>query len=167
MKDSGGLGSDTANAFLDAEINSQAERGVVVLPTAFVNTAAIRGALTVKNVFDAVCAGYSEGTVPEICTQCASCGDPYGCIKAGGKCSGPGGGGGSAGVSTHTFASSMFFVVAIFTGLGFWHYKKTREEMREQVRGILAEYMPLEGDDGDIGSPMDFARRGADTSLIS
>jgi hypothetical protein len=38
--------------------------------------------------------------------------------------------------------------------------------MREQVRGILAEYMPLEDQD-DGTSPMDFARRGGSASLIS
>ena len=41
--------------------------------------------------------------------------------------------------------------------------------MREQVRGILAEYMPLEdsGDGAMNGSPMDFARGGGSTGLIS
>jgi hypothetical protein len=62
----------------------------------------------------------------------------------------------------------MLFVVALFSGLGVWHYKKTREDMRDQVRGILAEYMPLEDqDDGAVASPMDFARRGGSNSLLS
>ena len=60
MKDSGGLESDAANAFLDLELSAQNARGVVVLPTAFVNTAAIRGALTVSNVFSAICAGFAR-----------------------------------------------------------------------------------------------------------
>lgn len=166
MNDSGGLTKDAANAFLDLEIATQTERGVVVLPTAFVNTAAIRGALTVTNIFTAICAGFSDGTKPLICQQCDKCTDPESCVKAGGECK-SNGGSQKNGVSTHTFAMSMFLVIFMFSALAAWHYKKTREDMRDQVRGILAEYMPLEGDDGEVGSPMDFARRGGSTSLIS
>jgi hypothetical protein len=164
MKDSGGLESDAPNAFLDLEITAQNARGVVVLPTAFVNTAAIRGALTVSNVFTAICAGYAAGTVPEICQKCVQCPDQAGCVASKGNCSAKGMNGG--GVSTHTFTMSMLFVIVLFSGLGAWHYKKTREDMRDQVRGILAEYMPLE-DQEAAGSPMDFARRGGSASLIS
>jgi hypothetical protein len=168
MKDSGGLTADSPNAFLDLEIGAQIERGVVVLPTAFVNTAAIRGALTTSNVFSAICAGFMEGTVPEICQKCARCDKPEECVATGGSCAMAGGGSNGGGVSTHTFAGSMLFVVALFAGLGVWHYKKTREDMRDQVRGILAEYMPLEDQDGADGSgPMDFARRGGTASLLS
>jgi len=64
----------------------------------------------------------------------------------------------------------MLFVIAVFGGLGAWHYKKTREDMREQVRGILAEYMPLEDQETqgmmNQGSPMNFAMGGQKTSLI-
>jgi len=31
---------------------------------------------------------------------------------------------------------------------GFMYWKKSQREMRDQVRGILAEYMPL--DDGNV-----------------
>jgi len=165
MKDSGGLTLDVANTFLDAEISLQTERGVVVLPTAFVNTAAIRGALTVNNVFDAICAGFAVGTTPKICQKCSNCGDPGACAIAGGVCKHQSGS--SSGVSTHTFVTSMFMVVAIFAGLGVWHYKRTREDMRDQVRGILAEYMPLEDQEENGSSPMDFARQGGSASLIS
>jgi len=173
MQDSGGLEKDTANAFLDIEIGSQAQRGVVVVPTAFVNTAAIRGALTVGNVFSAICAGYVQGTVPQICTMCSQCSDAVGCVKNKGKCSAHHGDSSSkGGVSTHTFFTTMLFIIGVFGGLGAWHYKKTREDMREQVRGILAEYMPLEDQDhqdsgGMMGSsPMNFAMQGGKTSLI-
>lgn len=172
MTDSGGLEKDTANAFLDIEINSQAQRGVVVVPTAFVNTAAIRGSLTVSNVFAAICSGFVQGTVPTICNQCSQCADPVDCIKSKGKCSSYRNAGDSKGsVSTHTFFSSMLFVIAVFGGLGAWHYKKTKEDMRDQVRGILAEYMPLEDQDGNhhggMGSPMNFAMQGGTTGLMS
>ena len=57
-------------------------------------------------------------------------------------------------------------MIALFSGVGYWHYNKTREDMREQVRGILAEYMPLEDQD-ESGDAMAFARGGGTTSLIS
>lgn len=172
MEDSGGLVGNKNNNKLDLEIASQAARGVVMLPTAFVNTIALRGRLTSNNVFAAVCAGYSEGTKPVICSVCGSCPEAAACVENG-FCSGSGQTlpYQAEGVSTHTFASSMFFVIALFAGLGVWHYKRTREEMREQVRGILAEYMPLEDNEGGEGStmtnPLDFARGGTSTNLIS
>lgn len=168
MRDSGGVEKDQPNALLEAEIDVQTKRGVVVLPTAFVNTAAIRGALTVGNVFTAICAGFKAGTAPTICDQCASCGDPADCVRSKGVCKK----GGrrsheSGGVSTSTFVLSLIFVMGIFGGVGAWYYKKTREDMRDQVRGILADYMPLEDQDAGGGSPMDFARKGGNVSLIN
>ena len=168
MLDSGGLEKDAPNSFLDLEMAAQARRGVVVLPTAFVNTVALRGALTSNMVFAAICAGYLDGTEPKVCQQCSKCSDEIGCVQAGGKCAG-GSGGGSGSVSAHTFFTTLFAICCAFGGIGFLHWKKTRDDMREQVRGILAEYMPLE-DSGDgvmNGSPMDFAHGGGSTGLIS
>jgi len=178
MSDSGGLENDVSNAFLDKEIARQAERGVVVLPTAFVNTAALRGQLSTANVFSAICAGYAEGTRPDICDQCSLCSDISACAKTG-RCSSspvPSSKSSSSststsssdGVSTHSFAFSLLFVIAVFSAAGVWHYNKTRQDMRDQVRGILSEYMPLDDQDAAPGaSPMDFARQGGSQSLIS
>ena len=59
-------------------------------------------------------------------------------------------------------------MAAAFAGAGYWHYNKTRDNMREQVRGILAEYMPLEDqDEAAGGNPMEFAMRGGNTPLFS
>lgn len=169
MLDSGGLDADTMNSKLDAEIQSQTQRGVVVIPTAFVNTAAIRGALSPSNVFSAICAGFEEGTKPDICAKCGKCSDAVTCVEKG-YCTASGAAAvPSGGVSKHTFALTLVFITALFGGLAAWHYKKTKEDMRDQVRGILAEYMPLEDQDGagGGGSPLDFARGGNAASLIS
>jgi hypothetical protein len=173
IQDSGGLEKDSINAFLDKEISAQVQRGVVVIPTVFVNTAALRGALTPSNVFAAICSGFSEGTAPDVCKKCGKCHDAPTCVDKG-YCSAEAGGAGGPqdSVSTRTFGFSMFVVIGAFVGLGAWHYKRTREDMRDQVRGILAEYMPLDdggdgGGGGHPGNPMDFARGGASTSLIS
>lgn len=161
IRDSGGLEKDATNTFLDLEMEAQVNRGVVILPTAFVNTVALRGSLSTDTVFTAICNGYLEGTEPSICKACDGCNDFDGCI-AKKKCHGKGGG-----VSMNTFMSSLLVVALIIGAAAFWHYRKTREDMRAQVRGILAEYMPLEGDDGHVGSPMDFARKGGTESLMT
>merc|ERR1712124_199433 len=168
MSDSGGLTNDKPNVFLDLEISAQSERGVVVLPTAFVNTAAIRGQLSSTSVFNAVCAGYSEGTRPAICDKCSGCSDAITCVSKG-RCPGGSSGGSSGQVSSNTFGFTIFFMAAAFAGVGYWHYNKTREDMREQVRGILAEYMPLEDQDGGDGggNPMEFAMKGGTTPLFT
>ena len=172
MTDSGGTDEDKSNSYFEAELSSQKSRGVVVIPTAFVNSAAIRGALTVTNVFQAICSGFSSGTEPAICNKCSGCPDTTGCVKKG-RCSKHSGGGSSEGVSTGFFMFSMLAVVGAFGSIGVWHYNKTRNDMRDQVRGILAEYMPLEDQDGGGGmmngmmkSPMDFTQGGQTTSLI-
>jgi len=169
MSDSGGLEKDGANAFLDIEISAQSERGVVVLPTAFVNTAAMRGQLSVSSVFSAICSGYSEGTTPAICDGCSTCPDVVTCVTKGKCVGGPNGAGSSGQVSTHMYGFTIFFMAAAFAGVGYWHYNKTRDDMREQVRGILADYMPLEDQEGssDGGNPMEFAMRGGNTPLFS
>lgn len=170
MSDSGGLTNDKPNVFLDLEISAQSERGVVVLPTAFVNTAAIRGQLSSASVFTAICAGYSEGTRPAICDKCSGCSDAVTCVSKGGRCPAGGNSGTASGqVSSNTFGFTIFFMAAAFAGVGYWHYNKTREDMREQVRGILAEYMPLEDQDGGDGggNPMEFAMKGGTTPLFT
>jgi hypothetical protein len=92
MIDSGGTDSDTPNAKLDMEISLQAQRGVVIMPTAFVNNAVIRGALSVGNMFRAICSGYSEGSLPEVCQKCSGCQDVSKCAEKG-YCAANGGGG--------------------------------------------------------------------------
>ena len=42
-------------------------------------------------------------------------------------------------------------VVMLLAGLAYW--KRTQRQMRDQVRGILAEYMPME-DLGEALNPM-------------
>lgn len=166
MRDSGGLEKDAPNAFLDTELDAQSQRGVVILPTAFVNTAALRGALTVANVFSAICAGYLTGTEPEVCTKCDTCPDKAVCAMNG-ECNLDNISGGKK-VSFHAYVLSLIAVVGVLGGLGVLYYRRSQEEMREQVRGILAEYMPLEdqeADGSDVNPAMDFARKHGNTQI--
>ena len=161
MENSGGLEKDATNSFLETELTAQSDLGVVIMPTTFVNGVAIRGSMTVSNVFQAICAGYEQGTKPHICDTCSQCGDPVKCVKHGHCTSAMGGatfaiseGTTNGSVSRSGFYGWMFMVVGCFSAIGVWHYKKTKEDMREQVRGILAEYMPLEDQEsGAVGGP--------------
>lgn len=166
MNDSGGLKSNVPNTLLDREIDAANRRGVVVLPTIFVNSAPLRGSLTTNTVFNAICAGFSENTEPGICGTCRGCGDVGECVSSG-QCKTFVGPSQSGGVSKRTFGITILFMTMAFGTVGYIHWKKTRDDMRDQVRGILAEYMPLEGGDDEDHSPMDFARRGMGASLIT
>lgn len=144
MKDSGGLEGDVPNSKLELEVKAEAERGIVVIPTASVNQAAIRGTLTVQTVFDAVCAGFANP--PKICTQCQNCADPEYCVLHKGTCPA---GAAAGGVSRTTVLGSTLFLSGVFASLYLWQQRRNQMEVRDQVRGILAEYMPLE----DKGEP--------------
>jgi hypothetical protein len=152
MQDSGGTDLDNQNEKLDSELMSQEQRGVVIIPTAFVNGAAIRGSVMGGRVLTAICSSYSEGTTPAICSQCVSCPDPVVC-ESNGRCTNSSSSSNRStsssdiGVSMHTFASSMLLVIAGFAGSVMWQYKKTREDMRNEFREILAGYMLLEDND--------------------
>jgi len=146
MKDSGGLATDRPNKLLEEAVKSQTDRGIVLVPTVLVNSAALRGALTVGNVFNAICAGYATDTKPKACQQCEHCNDPHECIKGNGVCM-ANGTTSKGSVSMPMFITSSLSMIGIFVFLGIWYYKRTRRELRDEVRGLLAEYMPLE--DGD------------------
>jgi hypothetical protein len=174
MHDSGGIKQDAPNNKLDMEIVAQNDRGVVVLPTAYVNSVAIRGALTPSNVFTAICAGFVEGSKPPVCHFCSSCSDAATCVQRG-YCAtnlpshiihGITHRDAEGEVSINFFSTTLMFCFALFIGLGAWHYNKTRIEMREHVRGILAEYMPLDDGPGDLLDPMDFAQGASMTPLV-
>lgn len=167
MEDSGGLSENTPNSLLDREIDAAMRKGVVVLPTMFINSAPMRGALSTETVFGAVCAGFQSGSEPSICNTCSGCSDVTECVKKGVCKSNPSSSTSSGTVSKKTFGTTLLFMCALFGAAGYWHWRKTREEMRDQVRGILAEYMPLEGGDNENHNPMDFARSGGSASLIS
>eukprot|EP00978_Attheya_sp_CCMP212_P021224 scaffold61816_cov54-Attheya_sp.AAC.1 len=141
MNDSGGLEDDSANAILEEQLAAKDATGVVILPAAYVNGAGIRGALTFSTIFKAICAGYLSGTAPSVCTACANCQDEMSCVNAGICATDQKGA-----VSTRTFASSMMILIFLFLCVGFIQWKRAQLQVREQVKGILAEYMPLDED---------------------
>jgi len=141
MVDSGGLEGDVPNQVLDTQLGEREAIGVVIVPSMYVNTAAIRGELEFATVFKAVCAGYEKGTEPGVCKKCANCNDEYHCVTKG-KCTS--GGTGTGGVSFPVFSATLAILVAIFLVFAACQYRRQQLAMRNEVRGIMAEYMPID-----------------------
>jgi PA domain len=152
ISDSGGLDGDGENTILEAQLNEKEASGVVILPATYVNNAAIRGALEFATIFKAICAGYSKGSAPNVCEKCANCGiDEYQCVVDG-RCPD-----GSGSVSVPVFTTSLAAIVFCFGCIGLIQWQRTQRQMREQVRGIMAEYMPLDENNKveSAGIPLD------------
>ena len=148
MSDSGGLKGDVNNTMLEAELVNRANSGVVIVPSLFINQAPIRGEMAYVTAFRAICAGYASGYEPEICIQCMHCPDAEGCVKKG-HCGVGMAAEGS--VSNSTFAGTMVGLTLFFCTVGYVMYRRQQRYMRDEVRGIMAQYMPIDeqNKDGD------------------
>eukprot|EP00752_Nemacystus_decipiens_P010339 g9211.t1 len=145
MADSGGTDANVVNTVLENELTEKGKNSIVIVPTVFVNNVAERGGISTPAVLSTICAGYADGTEPEVC-RCR--GQPSAeMIDACMNNRSPGGGGGGMSVSGTLFL--LVAVVGAMTAGGYVHYQRTQTQMRDQVRGILAEYMPLDGTDID------------------
>mmetsp|Transcript_30585 Transcript_30585/g.56642 ORF Transcript_30585/g.56642 Transcript_30585/m.56642 type:complete len:799 (-) Transcript_30585:161-2557(-) len=83
MLDSGGLDSDEPNAMLDGAIRSAEQRGVITIPSIFVNGIRLQGALSTGQVLRAICSVFGpDSTIPNVCLVCATCPGEY-CVKYG------------------------------------------------------------------------------------
>jgi len=153
MADSGGIEGDVENTVLEEELAAREASGVVIMPSLFVNQATIRGALAASEVFEAICAGFVAGSEPDACTNCNKCGDVQTCVEIG-HCPGIGP---ANSVSMPTFYGALACVVGIFSCLGMIQWQRSQRQMRAQVRGIMAEYMPLDENNKveSVGIPED------------
>ena len=158
MLDSGGLEDDAVNTVLEAQLGQREAAGVVIIPSMYIDSSPIRGALEFSTVFKAVCAGFDSGTQPEVCKKCANCLDELGCVTQG-KCTAGGISGIQNGVSPTIFGSTLGVLVLVFCCIGLIQYQRTQRQMREQVRGIMAEYMPLDKQQamGDVDTSIGIA----------
>jgi len=153
MKESGGLTEDQPNILLDNEIAAKSTMGVVILPAVFVNSAALRGALEFSTVFDAVCAGFLKGTEPDTCLKCLPCPEDQECVSTG-ICpsqltSDP------SSVSKTAFGGSLLFICIIFLITGVIVFSYQQRQMKVQVRGLVAQYMPLDEETDHAESAVD------------
>jgi hypothetical protein len=140
MTDSGGVDGDVPNTLLEAELSARESSGVVILPSFYVNQAPLRGALTVFEVFEAICSGYAAGSEPDVCKKCVKCDDMDSCVEQG-HCQGAGS---MDAVSVPVFLGTLMAVTICFGCLGLIQWQRSQRQMRAQVRGILAEYMPID-----------------------
>jgi len=142
MSDSGGLDDDRANLLMETQLFAKDKSGVVILPAMYVNRVSIRGSLELEVVFKAICSGYASGTTPTVCTTCATCADQKECITNG-FC-------GSKklqqSVSTTNMFIAMFCLSVVFCLISLIQHLRYQSQMKSQVKGIIAEYMPLESD---------------------
>jgi len=119
-----------------------------------VNKAPLRGAPSVTEVFDAICAGYAAGSEPEACKKCNTCDNVVKCVTAG-HC--PGSVDSFDTVSFPVFMGTLAGIVLCFGCLGIVQWQRSQRQMRSQVRGIMAEYMPIDKDTmvESVGLPTD------------
>lgn len=141
MAASGGLEDDVDNQLLEKQLLSKDKSGVVILPAMYVNRVSIRGSLEFPTVFKAICAGYSTGTTPAVCTACSTCNDQTQCLATG-ACDA----GGPTGVSPVNMGAAMVGLATLFCALSYVQHRRYQSQMQAQVKGIIAEYMPLESD---------------------
>ena len=158
---SGGL-DDGPNAVLDHEVAALEEKNIVYVPECIVNEAVLWGGLSPLNVLSTMCHGYARDALPKAC-DCVEAAALVG-SDAYSKCLADS----VAPYVTPTVTRTKtveedglpwyavfllvvaIVVVMLLAGLAYW--KHTQQQMRDQVRGILAEYMPLE-DLGGAAAP--------------
>jgi hypothetical protein len=114
---------------------------VIILPSFFVNQAALCCyALTTGEDFDAIWSSCRSGSKLEICKMCNTCNDVLACISIG-HCPGSGP---PTFIVMPVFALALPSVIFFFSCIGLIQWQQTQRQMRSQVRGILAEYMPID-----------------------
>lgn len=139
-----GIDVDEINPLLEEELKEQTALQLLRLPALYVDGVHARGRVDPTSILGMICAGYGVHDPPEVCS-CAgqSSSGLLDCVKVGGLANAAAisGGGG------YSF-TSLVVVLAAFVGIvaagGFVYWRRTQRQMRDQVRSILAEYMPLE-----------------------
>uniref|UniRef100_A0A6U3D9H4 Vacuolar sorting receptor thioredoxin-like domain-containing protein n=1 Tax=Entomoneis paludosa TaxID=265537 RepID=A0A6U3D9H4_9STRA len=164
MEQSGGVTEDQPNTLLDKELQDQENSGIVLVPSLLVNQAVIRGFLNFETTFKAICAGFAAGSEPAICQMCANCPNERVCVQKGGHCGGNGGGmmgmgllggdGSNGSVSSTFFLTSMVMILLAFSLVGYVQYRRQETYMRDQIRGVVAEYMPVETQNAHVSTSL-------------
>mmetsp|Transcript_21507 Transcript_21507/g.46625 ORF Transcript_21507/g.46625 Transcript_21507/m.46625 type:complete len:550 (+) Transcript_21507:166-1815(+) len=165
MTNAGGAGEfvNSTNVLLDKEISDQEALGVVLIPSLLVNSAVVRGSLSFSTVLKAVCSGFAAGSEPDICKECANCQDEEKCVTTNGYCPAKHTdeslfGIGANGVSIQTFAVVLVGMLLVFAVAIAIQHIRQQNQMREQIRGIVQEYMPVteaQGQDTSLALPQD------------
>lgn len=140
-----GVNVDAVNPMLEEELKEQTALQLLRLPALYVDGVHMRGRVDPTSILGMVCAGYGTHDPPEVCT-CASQAavNTVDCIKAGSVSAAAIAAGSGGGFSFASVVVIMMFVTGFVMSAGFVYWRRTQRQMRDQVRSILAEYMPLE-----------------------
>merc|ERR1711871_11626 len=158
IKDAESAGDGT-NALLEAEKNFRSRLNIMADPTVIVNNVIERGVVNVEAVSGTICAGFLSGTEPALCDcidehygspnvmtlcKCAPnavndvfCPYDNSCAASVKDCP-------SGQSSLGWWVAGIVIVAASAAGVaGFVYWRRAKQQMRNEVRNILAEYMPL------------------------
>lgn len=143
---SGGLQGNVNNTYFERQKELITQAGVFLLPSLYINGAPVRGELSLPTALKAICAGFASGFEPSICTKCESCANIEACVKQ--KSCNAAAGGGGGGVPLPVFAVSFLLLVVVFLVALYITQKRQERLMKQQIRGVLARYMPLDERNG-------------------
>uniref|UniRef100_A0A6U4KRF6 Uncharacterized protein n=2 Tax=Phaeomonas parva TaxID=124430 RepID=A0A6U4KRF6_9STRA len=150
------------NSILKSAIEDKVNKGIVIMPSLFVNNIFEKGAMNAPVVFDAICAGYEQGTEPAAC-ECAGIASSSrwetcieNCVEDEDKCGTTPEPENSAtvkddGLGAGAITLIVLSVLFVAAGAGYGYFKYSQDRVRNEVRDILAEYMPLEGEGASFG----------------
>lgn len=162
---------DGSNALLELEIKSRTDKGILVLPTAVVNNVVQRGSITPTTVLTTICSGFLASTEPELCrcveshtlqdaAACAEAQESAECSNEEVYCEGlktcaatlqeceaiaeARAAAGSPALSVGAIVAITFSAVLALAGGGLAYWRNEKKKVRNEVREILQQYMPLE-----------------------
>nr|CCA21059.1 vacuolarsorting receptor putative [Albugo laibachii Nc14] len=140
-----GIRVNEINPLLEEELREQTALEILRLPALYVDGLHARGRIDLPNILHMVCAGFGPHDPPAVCT-CGS--QPIAtipeCIRSGGMTISTASGSNYSGMSFTSVLGLMMFICGTVAAAGYAYWRRTQSQMREQVRSILAEYMPME-----------------------
>jgi hypothetical protein len=136
-------GAGDTSTLLAKEIADRKKYAIVIIPTIVVNGVVERGGLSQQAVLNTICAGFATGTAPTVCScilgTAQAISDCVHNVHTNGVVPGSAGG-----VPMGTVVGVVAAVVLVMSLVGALAYRRAQTQMRQQVRNILAEYMPLD-----------------------
>lgn len=165
MTDSGGLETRERNNILETELETQREQSIHIIPTLYVNGAPFDSTLTADVLFHVVCNYFKysplhkDSVERRLCFRCGSleCTDFSGCVANDGICPDLYSREAAArianheeetdGVSVGTFVSSIVLLVALTVAAVVALHRRSRLQLRQQVRSIVSDYVLLENNE--------------------
>lgn len=140
-----GIRINEVNPLLEEELREQTALEILRLPALYVDGVHARGRIDLPNILHMICAGFGPHDPPAVCT-CGSQTMPtiMECIRSGGISKISLAGGSYSGMSFTSVLGLMIFICGTVAVAGYAYWRRTQSQMREQVRSILAEYMPME-----------------------